>query len=68
LKRNEMQIGGEGIENMALGKKTWQWHIFKKTPFHASLLDSNLELSKWWLWFMELKVVLTNPSLMNHCH
>jgi hypothetical protein len=22
LKRNEMQIGGEGIENMALGKKT----------------------------------------------
>jgi hypothetical protein len=33
-----MQIGGEGIENVALGKKTWQWHIFKKTPFHALYL------------------------------
>jgi hypothetical protein len=63
-----MQIGGEGIENMALGKETWQWHIFQKTPFHASLLDSNLELSKWWLWFLELKVVITKPSLINHCH
>jgi hypothetical protein len=38
LKRNEMQIGGEGIENlfvnMGLGK----------TPFHASLLSKGLNI------------------------
>jgi hypothetical protein len=28
---------------------------------------SNLELSKWWLWLMEPKVILLKPIIMNHC-
>jgi hypothetical protein len=28
---------------------------------------SNLELSKWWLWLMEPKVVLLKPIIMSHC-
>ncbi len=29
-------------------------------------MGSSFELSKWWLWLMELKVVLPKLVLMNH--
>ncbi len=55
LKRNEMQIGGEGIENlfvnMGLGK----------TPFHASLLGKGLNIFQ----FGIVQVMMMTYNLWN---
>ncbi len=48
LKRNGMQIGGEGIENLHheydVAKNNLRKHISKKTSFHASLLGNGLNI------------------------
>jgi hypothetical protein len=66
------QIGGEGSENLLVNMVL---EVFKKKnidpkrhnsiPFYFGM-GSSLELSKWWLWLMEPKVVLPKLVLMNH--
>jgi hypothetical protein len=62
LTKNEIQIGGEAIENlfvsMVLRKKKLLKNKSKKTQFHASLLGSGL--NKCQLQLMKSKVVLPN--------
>jgi len=45
LTKNEIQIGGEAIENLFVNmvlRKKLQKNKFKKTQFHASLLGNGL--------------------------
>jgi hypothetical protein len=61
LTKNEIQIGGEAIENlfvsMVLRNKLLK-NKSKKTQFHASLLGNGL--NKYQLQLMKSKVVLPN--------
>jgi len=54
LKKREMQIGGEDIENLfmnaMLEKKTLKRYRFEKTPFYVSLLGNGLNKIWAWIW------------------
>jgi hypothetical protein len=77
MKRNGMQIGGNGIENLLVTialilfyfKKK---HKFKKTHFHSSLFKNWLNIIPIWNyhpkgWLMKSNNALPKGTLMN-CH
>jgi hypothetical protein len=67
------QIGGEGSENLLVNmvlevfllKKNIDPKRHNSMPLYLGM-GSSLELSKWWQWLMEPKVVMPKPVLINH--
>jgi len=73
LKKNELQIGGENIENMfvnmMLKKKPLKRHKSKNTSLDAYFFRNGLKKLKFVIvQVMEPKVILPKPTPMNHLH
>jgi hypothetical protein len=73
LKKNELQIGGENIENMfvnmMLKKKPLKRHKSKNTSLDAYFFRNGLKKFKFVIvQVMEPKVILPKPTPMNHLH